>query len=49
MYNRETIDLNADTITRADSLVLIREGLIPAPVVKDAEPQTQQRKKKKKR
>ena len=25
------IDLNADTITRADSLVLIREGLIPAP------------------
>lgn len=44
-----TIDLNADTITRADSLVLIREGLIPAPVVKDAEPETQQSKKKKKR
>ena len=27
----QTIDLSADTISRADSLVLIREGLIPAP------------------
>lgn len=28
----DKIDLNSDTISRADSLVLIREGLIPAPV-----------------
>ena len=28
----DKIDLNSDTISRADSLVLIRAGLIPAPV-----------------
>ena len=27
----QNIDLNSDTLSRADSLVLIREGLIPAP------------------
>ena len=32
----DKIDLNSDTISRADSLVLIREGLIPAPVTPDA-------------
>ncbi|MDE6300952.1 MAG: AsmA-like C-terminal region-containing protein [Muribaculaceae bacterium] len=30
------IDLNADTISHADSLVFIREGLIPAPAPRDS-------------
>lgn len=42
------IDLNSDTITRADSLVLIREGLIPAPEI-SAQPVKQTKSKKKKR
>lgn len=31
-----TIDLNADTISHADSLIFIKEGLIPAPIVPQA-------------
>lgn len=41
------IDLNSDTISRADSLLFIKEGLIPAP--KEPEPQAPPTKKEKRR
>lgn len=37
------IDLNADTISAADSAVFIREGLIPAPPIPPSDPQKQSR------
>lgn len=42
-----SIDLNADTISHADSLVFIREGLIPAPL--PSEPAAQENSDKKKK
>ncbi len=41
------IDLSTDTITHADSLVFIREGLIPAPALPDSTKQTGNRRRKK--
>lgn len=43
------IDLNSDTITHADSLVLIREGLIPAPPQPAAAGSDKDRKKNRKK
>ncbi|MDE6453739.1 MAG: hypothetical protein K2L27_05995 [Muribaculaceae bacterium] len=45
----QTIDLAGDTLTHADSVALIREGLIPAPPEPQALPETTQRKKSKKK
>lgn len=42
------IDLNADTITHSDSLILIREGLIPAPLPPQQQPTKEKSKKRKK-
>lgn len=43
------IDLNSDTITHADSLLFIQEGLIPAPIQQEAPDEKSQIKQDKKR
>lgn len=44
-----SIDLSADTISRADSLIFIKEGLIPAPPAPEAAPQQKGKKDKRKK